>query len=214
MLFGKEPYYEHLRVFGCLVYAHNNKRKDKFGERGSPCIFLGYPYGQKAYKVFDLQKRNIYASRDVTFIENEFPFKMINQEGFDFGDIIDRVCQRIMGHGNTYMPADHRNSPSQDESFPRRSSYQPENSPSLEPADNLEDICGYPPTEEYTRGAQQHPGTRLPPHNSCALVCRSHGQLGTRSSRCRDDTSTDGGSGYLSPIRHQVPPHTNHIIFR
>ncbi|CAH9124860.1 unnamed protein product, partial [Cuscuta epithymum] len=78
MLFGKEPNYEHLRVFGCLVYAHNNKRKDKFSERGSPCVFLGYPYGQKAYRVFDLQKQSIFSSRDVTFFESEFPFKMIN----------------------------------------------------------------------------------------------------------------------------------------
>ncbi|CAH9108163.1 unnamed protein product, partial [Cuscuta europaea] len=41
MLFGKVPSYDHLRVFGCLAYGHDNKRKDKFSERGSPGIFIG-----------------------------------------------------------------------------------------------------------------------------------------------------------------------------
>lgn len=46
ILLKKPPSYNHFRVFGCLVYAHDNRRKgDKFGERGRPCIFLGYPIG-------------------------------------------------------------------------------------------------------------------------------------------------------------------------
>ncbi|CAH9128381.1 unnamed protein product [Cuscuta epithymum] len=103
VLFGKVPSYEHLRVFGCLVYAHNNKRNDKFGERGSPCVFLGYPYGQKAYRVFDLQKHNIYSSRDVTFFENEFPFKLIDHEGKDFGSIVDGAYQNIINNNGSPM---------------------------------------------------------------------------------------------------------------
>ncbi|CAH9112219.1 unnamed protein product [Cuscuta epithymum] len=96
MLFGKVPNYEHLRVFGCLVYAHINKRKDKFGERGSPCIFLGYPHGQKAYKVFDLQKHIVYNSRDVTFYEEKFPFKMSLDHELDFPTLIDKVYNHIL----------------------------------------------------------------------------------------------------------------------
>lgn len=75
ILLGKPPSYDHFRIFGCLVYAHDNQRKgDKFSERGRPCIFIGYPMGQKGYKVYDLQNQNIYTTRDVTFLEEIFPF--------------------------------------------------------------------------------------------------------------------------------------------
>ncbi|KAJ9540013.1 hypothetical protein OSB04_026519 [Centaurea solstitialis] len=76
ILLKKEPTYDHLRVFGCLAYAHNNRQsKDKFDERGRPCVFVGYPVAQKGYRVFDLKDGKIFTSRDVTFFENIFPFK-------------------------------------------------------------------------------------------------------------------------------------------
>ncbi|CAH9120741.1 unnamed protein product [Cuscuta epithymum] len=113
MLFGKVPGYDHLRVFGCLVYAHDNKRKDKFSQRGSPCIFIGYPYEQKAYRVFDLQKHSVYTSRDVTFFEEIFPFKNVNSQEMEFGAMVDHACQIILnqcpirthhGPSNYYPP--------------------------------------------------------------------------------------------------------------
>lgn len=39
------------------------------------CIFIGYPTGQKGYKVYDLETKEIYISRDVVFVEEELPFK-------------------------------------------------------------------------------------------------------------------------------------------
>ncbi|CAH9090143.1 unnamed protein product [Cuscuta epithymum] len=116
MLFGKLPNYDHLRVFGCLVYAHDNKRKDKFSERGSPCIFIGYPYGQKAYRVFDLQKQSVYSSRDVTFFEDNFPFKSVENKEMDFGILIDRVYQQLLNQNST------ANSPPSCDSFYRSGS--------------------------------------------------------------------------------------------
>lgn len=58
-----------------MVYAKDNKGKDKFGERGRPSIFVGYPSGQKGYRVFDLENRVISTSHDVKFFENIFPYK-------------------------------------------------------------------------------------------------------------------------------------------
>ncbi|CAN0825128.1 Retrovirus-related Pol polyprotein from transposon TNT 1-94 [Linum grandiflorum] len=76
ILFGTSPTYDHLRVFGCLAYAHNNKQhKDKFDERGCPGVFVGYPYAQKGYRIYDLQTHRIVTSRDVHFVENQFPFR-------------------------------------------------------------------------------------------------------------------------------------------
>ena len=54
VLFHKVPSYDNLGVFGCLYYAYNMKvNKDKFDNRSRKCIFLEYPYGQNAYKVYD-----------------------------------------------------------------------------------------------------------------------------------------------------------------
>ena len=55
VLFGKKPDFDKLRVFGCLCYSHRKARdKDKFGDRSRKCIFVGYPYGKKAWRLYDL----------------------------------------------------------------------------------------------------------------------------------------------------------------
>lgn len=45
-----------------------------FDPRVNPCVFTGYPYEKKAYKLLDLKTSKIVYSRDVTFHENHFPF--------------------------------------------------------------------------------------------------------------------------------------------
>ena len=75
MLFQSSPSYDHLRVFGCLCYAHaSQRRKDKFGERSKRCIFVGYPHGKKGWKVYDIESGEIFVSRDVIFHEDVYPF--------------------------------------------------------------------------------------------------------------------------------------------
>nr|GLL37487.1 uncharacterized protein LOC109166102 [Ipomoea trifida] len=70
----KLPNYDHLRVFGCLVYTHNRKG-DKFDERAKPCIFVGYPHGQKGYRVYDPNEQVFHTTRDLIFFEDKFPYK-------------------------------------------------------------------------------------------------------------------------------------------
>lgn len=70
---------DHLRVLGCLAYAHNKTTKgDKFAPRSRRCILLGYPSGTKGWKVFDLELETVFISRDVTFQEDKFPYADIN----------------------------------------------------------------------------------------------------------------------------------------
>lgn len=64
-----------MRIFGCLVYAKENKAgQDKFDERGRLGIFVGQPQAQKGYQIFDLKENKINFSRDVTIIEAKSPY--------------------------------------------------------------------------------------------------------------------------------------------
>lgn len=56
LLYQRPPPMNHLRVFGCLCYVHNQKHGgDKFASRSNKSIFIGYLYGKKGWKVYDLE---------------------------------------------------------------------------------------------------------------------------------------------------------------
>ena len=76
-LHGKKPGYTHLKVFRCFAFASTLKaHRAKFDPRAIPCVLLGYPTGQKAYKLLNLETNKIFVSRDVTFHEKHLPFHL------------------------------------------------------------------------------------------------------------------------------------------
>ncbi|GAA0152010.1 hypothetical protein LIER_10601 [Lithospermum erythrorhizon] len=75
VLLGTVPPIDHLWVFRCLCFAHDKQSKgDKFASRSRRCMFVGYPNTQKGWKLYDLESKEIFVSRDVKFYETEFPF--------------------------------------------------------------------------------------------------------------------------------------------
>jgi len=75
-IYNEKPKYNHMKVFGTLCYAHDQFHKgDKFAFRSRRCVFIGYPYGKKGWRLYDLEKYQFFVSIDVVFYENEFPFK-------------------------------------------------------------------------------------------------------------------------------------------
>ncbi|KAJ9542625.1 hypothetical protein OSB04_029131 [Centaurea solstitialis] len=98
LIWNREPDYDLLKVFGCLVYFKNtNTKGDKFEEKGKPGVFLGYPPGTKGYKIFDLETRKLIVSRDVNFHEENFPFKHV-QEGHEKDTVEPMICHDCHCH--------------------------------------------------------------------------------------------------------------------
>ncbi|KAL8107610.1 hypothetical protein AgCh_024139 [Apium graveolens] len=75
VLFNKPPDFDYQRVFGSLYYASTlPATRDKFETCASNCVFLGYLYAKKGYRVFDLHTRRVFVSRHVKFVEHILPF--------------------------------------------------------------------------------------------------------------------------------------------
>lgn len=62
-----------MRNFWRLCYVSKHEM-DKFAPRADPCVFLGYPFGQKGYKLLNLATHTILVSRHVVFHETFFPY--------------------------------------------------------------------------------------------------------------------------------------------
>lgn len=74
LLYHKKANIAHLKVVGCLCYATNLFKADKFAERAKAAILMGYFETQKGYILLDLATKQCFRSRDVIFKESEFPF--------------------------------------------------------------------------------------------------------------------------------------------
>ena len=58
LLYHKPVDYSSFKVFGCMAFASTvTAHRIKFDPRAHPCVFLGYPNGMKAYRLYDLHTK-------------------------------------------------------------------------------------------------------------------------------------------------------------
>ncbi|KAJ0471759.1 putative RNA-directed DNA polymerase [Helianthus annuus] len=75
LLYNFSPFLNHLKVFGCLCFCTSLNVSDKLSSRAEKCVFIGYSYEKKGYKLYSLDTKVVLFSRDVKFYETIFPFK-------------------------------------------------------------------------------------------------------------------------------------------
>jgi len=60
------------RVFGCVAFIHLHKnQRTKLEPCVVRCIFLGYGTNKKGYRCYDPNKKRVYVTMDVTFVESD-----------------------------------------------------------------------------------------------------------------------------------------------
>jgi len=92
ILFKKGLDYHALRIFGCLAFASTlPSSRNKFSPRAVPAVFVCYPKGYKGYKLYSLDTKKFFVSRDVVFHESIFPFQTISQNQVIPDSLLDLV---------------------------------------------------------------------------------------------------------------------------
>ncbi|XP_010552807.1 PREDICTED: uncharacterized protein LOC104823078 [Tarenaya hassleriana] len=213
VLYGKSPAYHHLRTVGCLCYSHNkDTHGDKFASRSVRCVFVGYPAGKKGWRLYDLDTRRFFVSRDVVFFEDKFPFLdvpvastlaiSVSPDSWPvFTDFDDSVIVSVPPTPPVLATV----SPDSDLCHPTcvgDDSGSPDATDSIQPSEDVDDRGGslvHPtdvvPDEELGRGKRtRFPSTRL--HDYVTNTVQV-----SRSSPAQPDSRI---SGSLYPFAHSV----------
>ena len=79
LLYIQIPSYSRLKVFNCLCFAstiaHNGF---KFDPKAKQCVFLGYSFPVKGYKLLDLSTNTCFISRDDSIYVLPMSYEFLN----------------------------------------------------------------------------------------------------------------------------------------
>lgn len=82
MLFSKRLVLSYLRVIGCLCCAFIVPKSDKFSERTTLAILMGYSELQKGYILFGVHTRRYFMNKDKISKEEVFPFQQTRKDAY------------------------------------------------------------------------------------------------------------------------------------
>ena len=73
MWYGRKPAISHLKVFGCVCYAHiPDQLRQKLDDKAESMVFVGYSTRSKGYRLYDPRTMKVVTRRDVQFHEKRF----------------------------------------------------------------------------------------------------------------------------------------------
>ncbi|KAM0052455.1 putative RNA-directed DNA polymerase [Helianthus debilis subsp. tardiflorus] len=75
LMFGFRPSLSHFSNFGCLCFSTILNEPDKFAYHADKCVLIGYSNVKKGYKLWSIDEKKVFFSRDVKFYEHVYPFK-------------------------------------------------------------------------------------------------------------------------------------------
>ncbi|XP_060669960.1 retrovirus-related Pol polyprotein from transposon RE1 isoform X3 [Ziziphus jujuba] len=108
-LYSNNPDYNHLRVFGCLCYAHlPSSDRNKLTAQSARCAFLGYASDRKGYLCYDPLARRIRISRNVVFVENIYFFQHVSDSSTSSSSYLPNFDQLENVRFNTGIDDQHR----------------------------------------------------------------------------------------------------------
>lgn len=74
LMFGKKPHLEGLRVFGEEAFVHiPSERRGKLKPWAQRCIFIGYIYGSKGWRFYNLETEKVVESSMAVFTSDKPP---------------------------------------------------------------------------------------------------------------------------------------------
>ncbi|XP_071735821.1 uncharacterized protein [Rutidosis leptorrhynchoides] len=76
LIFKTEPNLSYIKCFGCLCFSTVLNPSGKFSSRSIKCILIGFSSVKKCYKLYNLDDKSVFFSRDVKFYETVFPLRM------------------------------------------------------------------------------------------------------------------------------------------
>ena len=69
---GRNVFYHHLRMLGCLAHMHVAKDlRSKLDRKSKPCTLLGYSEDEFGYRLWNLLDMKVVQSRDIVFMEDK-----------------------------------------------------------------------------------------------------------------------------------------------
>jgi len=85
-LLKTKPYFGHLRIWGCRVYAHiSDKKRKKLDPHSRECLLMGYYDSENVFKLFDIDAKAMIKCRDAIFFEDILGHKDYTKGGLAVG---------------------------------------------------------------------------------------------------------------------------------